>query len=102
VVLPKPSKCRLIRESFFINAPVVVRYFVPKQEFVVSIVHIPINTVHQSRERMLKMDKLLTPSAFGTSPKSPKTGFRGGGRTPQEKERVAREIESTDRGIENT
>ena len=50
-------------------------------------------------ERMLELHK-RTPSAFGTSPKSQNAGFRGGGRTPGDKERVAREIESTDRAID--
>ena len=43
-----------------------------------------------------------TPSAFGTSPKSTAGlgGGQGGGRTPQEKERLAREIEATDKSID--
>lgn len=53
-------------------------------------------------ERMLELHK--TPSArfAGTSPKSSSGlgGGQGGGRTPQEKERVTREIEATDKSID--
>ena len=51
--LPKPSKCRLIRESFYISAPVAARYFIPKQEFVVSIVPTQINTAQQNKGKKM-------------------------------------------------
>ncbi len=80
VALRKPSKCRLIHESFSINAPVAAQSCVPKKGIVVSIAHIQINTARQSRRKKLELHK-----------QSP--------RTPGEKESLAREIESTDRMI---
>jgi hypothetical protein len=43
VDLQKMSKCRLILESFFINAPVAAQYSAPKRVIVVSSVHIQLN-----------------------------------------------------------
>jgi hypothetical protein len=97
--LPKPSKCRLIPESFFIGVPVVVLYFVLKLVFAVSIVHIRINTVRPARKRMPKLHK-RTPSALaGTSPKFQSAEFRGGGRTPPVKVSLRREIEPAADGM---
>jgi hypothetical protein len=64
--LLKQNKCRPILESFFISAPVAARYFVPKQGFVVSIVHIQINTVHQSRGKRMNLTKHEIESMDGT------------------------------------
>ncbi len=50
-------------------------------------------------ERMLELHK-QTPSALPAAGTSPRGGRTGGGRTPQEQEMVKREIESTDREID--
>ena len=65
--LPDKSKCRRLPEWWSINAPVVVRSFVPSRAYVVSIAHSQISIAHQSRRNSL----------------------------------VERDIESTDRQIDN-
>ena len=51
---------------------------------------------------MLELHKAPSARFAGTSPKSSSGlgGGQGGGRTPQEKERLAREIEATDKSID--
>jgi len=55
--LPKPSKCRPILESLVISAPVAAQYFIPKWEFVVSIVPMQINTVQQNNGKKMCITK---------------------------------------------
>ncbi len=49
--LPKANKCRLILESFSMNAPVAARYFGQKQAIAVCIVHMQISIVRPNREK---------------------------------------------------
>ena len=55
--LPDKSKCRLLPEWCFINAPVVVQSFLRWQEYVLCIAHLGIGSVHQSKEKMQKEGK---------------------------------------------
>ena len=55
VSLHKTSKCQLILDSLFINAPVAALYSNPKPVIVVSSAHIQINIARQSSARCLAM-----------------------------------------------
>jgi len=85
----------------FISAPVAVQSFTPKQEFAASIARIQINTVHQSSVNCRIVKKAMRNKTVSLVERMLELHKQSAVvRSPLDKERVGREIESMDKYID--